>query len=270
MLANLEETPISQPPFTFGTISCGADTWKGTLGKGRQVFSMDSRLRSDDPSHRSNYHRTNWSKYPNLDLLIIKINGMKRWDLHWMTEWGHPSRARNLLVFHAPEVLTLGKGKWFKAWCKDIKGRCFSMHSWYIQATECGASIWSSVFVTFCFSSTIQHDLPLQLGSKGPVRACENLIRTYGIPASQYHKISSMATTTSPLHFNMRGTLFGQPVYSWDGPFSSMTANSWICIPEKGIRKVQLDELMKMKGLCDSQYTNITYEILRDSIEQHV
>ena len=49
-----------------------------------------------------------------------------------------------------------------------------------------------------------------------------------------------------------------------------MAANSWICIPEKGIRKVQLDELMKMKDLCNSQYTNVTYEILRDSIEQHV
>ena len=270
MLANLEVTPASQPPFTFGTISCGADTWKVALGRGRQAFSMDSRLRSDDTSHRSNYHRTNWSKYPNLDLLIIKINDTRKCNLNWMAEWGHPSRARNLLVFHAPEVVMSGQGKWFKAWCKDIKGRGFDMHSWHIQATDCGASIWSSYFVTFCFSTSTQLDLPVKIGTKGPIRACRNLIRTYGVSASKYHPISSMIATTSPVHYNMVGTLYGQPVYDWEGPFSSIAANSWILIPDLGIRKVQLDELMKMKGLTDSQYTNITYPILRDSIDQHV
>ena len=192
MLANLEETPTRQPLFTFGTISCGVDTWKGALGKGRQAFSMDSRLRSDDPSHRSNYHRTQWSKYPDLDLLIIKLTGTRKKDLHWMSDWGHPARSKNLLVFHAPEVLTLGKGKWFKAWCTDIKRRGYSIHSWHVQATECGASIWSSVFVTFCYSSKVHEALPFRIGTTTPIRACKNLIRTYGIPASKYHRVSSM------------------------------------------------------------------------------
>ena len=241
MLANLEETPTSQPPFIFGTISCGADTWKSALSKGRQAFSMDSRLRSDDPKHRTNFHRTNWSKYPNLDLLIINNTDIKS-KHHWETEWGTPARAKNLLVFHAHGTLTSQKGNWFKNWCKDIKGRGYTVHSWHIEATECGASIWTPYFVTFCYSGHTTLPLPVLLGTSQTPRACRNLIRTYGATGT-LHPLSSMKKVTSHTHNNMVGTLYGQPVYHWDGPFSSVGHHSWILIPDYGIRKVQMDEL---------------------------
>ena len=41
-------------------------------------------------------------------------------------------------------------------------------------------------------------------------------------------------------------------------------------MPDKGVRKVQLDEMEKMKGLHGSRYTNLSYQILATSIEQHV
>ena len=65
----------------------------------------------------------------------------KKTNQYWVSEWGQPSRAKNLLVFHDMEVLTSYQGKWFKAWCKAIKGKCYDIQTWNIQATDCGASI---------------------------------------------------------------------------------------------------------------------------------
>ena len=45
---------------------------------------------------------------------------------------------------------------------------------------------------------------------------------------------------------------------------------SWVYLPNLGVRRIQLDELSKLKGLHDSMYSNITIATLYSSIEQHV
>ena len=47
MTTNLEISLSDKRTFTYGTISCGADTCSGVWTKGTQVFSYDDRLRSD-------------------------------------------------------------------------------------------------------------------------------------------------------------------------------------------------------------------------------
>ena len=257
-------------PFLYGTISCGADTWSGALGGGRQVFSVDSRLRSDNLSHRTNYHRTDWSKYPNLDLLIISNIIKSRKDRKWIEDWGRPERARNLLVFDGPGILTDQQGKGYKGWCKVMKGKGYNIHTWHVKATECGASIRSTYIVTFCHSAPATMILPLQLPISKVLRPCQNLIKTYGIPSSQYFSENLMKVCPNPPYDNCIGTLFGQQVYQWDGPFSCTSNHNWILVPGKGIRKVQMEEMAKMKGLNDSIYNNLSYQILSNSVEQHV
>ena len=144
MLTNLDENPRAQSSFRYGTVQCGADTWASTLGRGRQVFSCDSRLRSDSPLHRTNYYRTNWAKYPPLDLLVVMDEGMDKLHTAWMKDWGTLSRSKHLLIFHAPKFLTSFSGKGFKSWGKIIKARGYDTHTWHIDATKCGASIWSN------------------------------------------------------------------------------------------------------------------------------
>ena len=41
-------------------------------------------------------------------------------------------------------------------------------------------------------------------------------------------------------------------------------------MPKYGIRRLQLDELAKLKGLTNSKYTNTSFSVLFSSIEQHV
>ena len=138
-------------------------------------------------------------------------------------------------------MLTSYQGKWFRAWCKDIKGKGYDTQTWHIQATECGVSIWSTYLVTFCFSEKLKCHPPLQLSTNGTFRSCQNPIRTYELKPSKYIPISLMKTSSHHIHNNFVGTLYGHPVYHWNGPFSSLEAHTWILVLELGILRVQLD-----------------------------
>ena len=153
-----------------------------------------------------------------------------------------------------------------------MKGKGYNVHTWHINSTEYGTSIRSTYIVTYCYSGLCTTSLPLQLPINTTPRACQNLIRTYGIPSSQYFSDKLMEVCSHPPHENCIGTLFGRPVYHWNGPFTSATStkHNWILVPGKGIRKVQLDEMEKMKGLQNSKYSNINYQTLAASVEQHV
>ena len=206
-LANLESTPDSQHLFLYGSISCGADTWKVSLGKGKQIFSFDHRLRSSKEFHRTNYFRTNWSKYPALDLLLVQDAEFNKLHQHWMEDWGHPSRARHLLVFHGLNFLTAGGGKGFKAWSKTVRGKGYDTHTWHVNGVHCGSSIYSNHVVTFCYPRDSHLGLPIRLPVDQSVRACRNMIRTYGSFPSPYFPISLMAPIVDPPFPNCVGTL---------------------------------------------------------------
>ena len=130
--------------------------------------------------------------------------------------------------------------------------------------------MYSRYIVTFCYSSNISHLLPSSLPKNLNIRPCRNLIRTYGVRKTSYLPVSLMKPSSHPTHQNLVGTLYGQPVYQWDGPFWGEDARCWILVPELGIRRVQVDELEKLKGLTNSRYTNMSYNILLQSVEQHV
>ena len=270
ILTNLEESPKDLSPFLYGTLNCGADTWQSTLGRGRQIFSFDSRLRSSDKSHRTDYYRTNWGKYPQLDLLVVMDNNMDKFHDHWMEDWGRVSRSKHILVFHGIQLLTAFGGKGFKSWGKLIRTRGYDIHTWHVDATKCGASLWSSYIVTFCFPQGSQTSMPLHLGNDNPVRPCRNLIRTYGVPSSKYHPASSLVPSSHPTHTNLMGTLYGQSVYDWEGPCGAANGRVWIHIPGFGIRHLLRDELLKLKGVDNSNFSNIPFTVLYTSVEQHV
>ena len=270
MLTNLEESPRGQSSFLYGTLKCGADTWRSALGRGRQVFSFDSRLRSDDKSHRTNYYRTNWGDYPQLDLLVVMDNGMDKFHDHWMEDWARLSRARHMLVFHGIQLLTSFGGKGFKSWGKVIRTRGYETHTWHIDATKCGASLWSNYVVTFCYPKDSPCKFPLNLGNNISVRPCRNLIRTYGVSSSRYHPISSLVPLLHPTQKNLMGTLYGHKVYDWDGACGAESSKGWIHIPNFGIRHVLQDEMVKLKGVDNSTYTHIPLGVLYETVEQHV
>ena len=66
------------------------------------------------------------------------------------------------------------------------------------------------------------------------------------------------------------GTLYGQSVYDWEGPCSAANGRVWIHIPDFGLRHLLRDELLKLKGVDDSKFSNIPLTVLYTSVEQHV
>ena len=127
MSTNLEISPNDEHTFTYGTISCGADTYSGTWSKGKQVFSCDNRLRSKCESHRTNFFRTQWEKYKQLDLLVVMDTSINKLHSGWMNTWGHIHKARCLLVFHSEDVLVSSRGVGFQKWCKTMRGRGYDL-----------------------------------------------------------------------------------------------------------------------------------------------
>ena len=214
-LMNLEDTSKFLPHILYGSISCGAGTWSTSLRQGEQVFSFDSRLRSEDSLHRTNYHRTNWSKYPSLDLLLVQKNKMDKLHHQWMKDWGHPV-CSDILVVHGSKALTSFEGKGYKSWCKEIRGRQYKTHTWHVDSIHCGASMYSRYMVTFCYSSNSSHLLPSSLPKDLNIKPCRNFIRTYGVSKTSYLPISLMKPLSHPTHQNWVGTLFRQHVYRWD------------------------------------------------------
>ena len=142
--------------------------------------------------------------------------------------------------------------------------------TWHVDASKCGASLWSGYLVTFCYPKGSNLKPPLQLGNSTVIRPCHNVLRTYGIHKKQYHDSSNILSSNHPRHGNYQGTYLKQPVYQWDGPACGQVERSWIHIPDHGVRRLQPDELAKLKGLHNSMYDNITPSILYSSVEQHV
>ena len=101
-------------------------------------------------------------------------------------------------------------------------------------------------------------------------RSCHNVLRTYGIRKKQYHDSSQILPSHYPIHGNCQGTYLKQSVYTWDGPACEQVERSWVHIPQHGVRRIQQDELTKLKGLHNSIYDNITPSILYSSVKQYV
>ena len=151
-----------------------------------------------------------------------------------------------------------------------MRGRGYDTVTWHIEATQCGASLWSSYLVTFCYPKGTKLQPPLQIDMTTVIRPCNNVLRTYGLQKRQYHEVKKITPSSHPKHPNHQGTYLNQPVYHWDGPSYGQSEKSWVYIPEHGVRKVQLDELAKLKGLHDSMYDDVTLPVLYSSVEQHV
>ena len=157
--------------------------------------------------HRTNYHRTNWDRYPSLNLLIVQEKTICKVNQLWMKDWGYPHRATNILVFHGPQTLTSQLGKGYKNWSKCVRGRGYNTVTWNVESTKCGASLWAKYLVTFCYpKGSIIHP-PLHLDTSTTVRPCYNVIRTYNIHKSQYHPLVKMVPRTHPMQPNYVGTL---------------------------------------------------------------
>lgn len=105
-LPNLEETQNTKTPFLYGTLSYGVDTWWSAFEKEKYGFSYNSRLRSEHISNRTNYHRTDWTTYPDMDLFIFQNNKIDKFHNQWMEDWGHQDRDEHVLLIHGVEFIT--------------------------------------------------------------------------------------------------------------------------------------------------------------------
>ena len=272
MTTHLEISPTDTRTFRYGTISCGADTYSGIWTKGTQVFSCDDRLRSNESSHHPNFFRTPWKKYGHLDLLVVMDLAMDQLHHAWINVWGHIDRANCLLIFHRDQFLSSHNGNGLQRWCKLIRGRGYDLRTWHLEAVSSGAAIWSRHTVSFCFPAGTHNQLPTHLptGHDKIPRSCLNVMRTYGISNRLYYHVDNMIPYGHLKFHNVIGKFKGGLVYHWNGPASDKPLDDWIYIPGKGMRRVILEEVIQLKGLTSTRYSNMSINVLTTSLEQHV
>ena len=102
------------------------------------------------------------------------------------------------------------------------------------------------------------------------MKPCRIFLRTYGINPNKHHPISSLVSAAHPSQSSYVGTLFGQPVYDWEGSSGGMELGSWILILGHGVRHIQSDEMIKLKGINDRSYVHTHPKVLISSVEQHM
>ena len=76
-----------------------------------------------------------------------------------------------------------------------------------------------------------------------------------------------MTLVTHPKFYNVIGQYKGGLVYHWNGPAGNDPLKDWIFIPDKGMRRIILDELIQLKGLSSTRYDNISTSVLSSSME---
>jgi len=270
MKETMEIAPQFPQTFTYGTFSCGVDTWRSVFSKGSELFSCDGQVCSNNISHYTNYYHVDWSKFQNLDILIIVDHGSQVFHTRWTTDLGHPSRARNILVVHTFDSVIAQQGQGHKYWSKRMREAGYNLHVWHVRSEQCGSIMWSHHLVTFCYTNHSNSTSPPSLLTTNPLRSCKNMIRTYGIKPQAYHHPKELKIPFHPVHQNIVGTYRGQEVYSLDGTFYTSTHNTWIQIPDVGIRRLEYDELVLLKGDENSRYEMASFKTLYSSLEKHV
>ena len=95
-------------------------------------------------------------------------------------------------------------------------------------------------------------------------------MRTYGISKRLYYHIDHMTPYVHPKFHNVIGKFKGGLVYHWNGPASINPVDDWIYIPDKGMRRIILEEVIQFKLLTSKRYSNMSIHVLATSLEKHV
>ena len=66
------------------------------------------------------------------------------------------------------------------------------------------------------------------------------------------------------------GKFRGQLMYYWDGSVGNSPSIEWICIPNKEMRRITLEEMIPLKGITSNRYSNVSLQVLTANVEQHV
>lgn len=124
---------------------------------------------------------------------------------------------------------------------------------WFVSATEQGSAFQQERLVEVFLANTAGRDLPMAPSHQGlPPRAMRNLLQPFGVPKGAWAPSKAVRKHPTPFvseeGWQIMGTIGEHSIYGADGVMPDHIG-SWIADGDKGVRRLQVAEFAKGKGL---------------------
>lgn len=252
-----------QAQIRYGTIGEGMDLGRMVWPHGEHVLAIEkSDLRNKLPRRPNPAQTYLTGRVPrkflggfNLDCLLVDGDNIN-W-LPWLNTGKNEPTPRVIIWMVSVSFIGNDKtGPMSSGWRKLMSQRGYSSQFWHLCAEAYGAALRQDRLAVICYrdlSAGPRKPVPMAL----PARAMSNLLLPVGIPSKAWYHGSERKCTMeerareSPCVITYSA---GQtPIHDHVGPMPDR-ANAWIR-SERGVRRLQLSELAKAKGLT-SAWTN--------------
>jgi hypothetical protein len=252
---------------SYGCLFLGRDVLEHAWPLAERVFAIDPK---SPPSRAKTSSSTTEGRYQN----ILRINWKRFWKQHAMPQVlvvARPKQTKLDLAWETnfldsgldigrPEVIVtlerlttlLQAPDSHKAQHKRMNRRGYHGILQHLDSSRCGAATWGSFLVTFWVPSadtTSNHMTVLrrELGTIGLTpRGFENCLKPVGVARQSYVRKGKIHECNT-VRENHLGVCHGSPVIDPIGPII-LDPDAIIPTP-KGLRRLELDEWMKIKGL---------------------
>jgi hypothetical protein len=250
--------------FSYGVLFGGVDPLPFAWPQARRLFSVDRNNAQGSVPGRdvnplvdfTNYQRVRWRSVlkPDVPLDVLVVRQPK--DLNLRVEWERqfldsPHRPKVIVVMERSGDLLQHEGQLQRGITKRIRSRGYEATVKYLRAQDCGSPMWSASFITVYtrkdLKATELDHWTAELGDDLGPRACSNCLMPTGVPWKAWVRSPLNSTIPPGAPSNVVGQTQGRLVLDPGGPMTACV-ESYVQT-ERGIRSVQPEEWLKMKGL---------------------
>ena len=242
--------------WTYGTMGAGADLARTVWPEQELVFSSQQKslLEAEGTTTHelgppNRVPRTILSQHP-VDCLLIDDCNIEIWT-PWISSVPTNQRPEAILLFTQAIHLEKESGAASQVHRKLLKKLGYSINFWLMEACDFGAAVSQLRLGVLYTKETSENQLAPQqpIPNYLPARPMSNLLMPFGVPAAAWTK---MVPNSSGGHQRCLPCVstsgFGRaPIFDPQGPMPD-ALDSWVQV-EKGIRRLQVEELAKAKGV---------------------
>lgn len=248
----------------YGTIGYGLDLPRLAWSSEQLVFSCQDQDLSKILPHRPKaietkpFHRLPkkfLSRNPVDVLLVDEGNGQARQKVQEGIAMTPPSSRPKALVFSGPSnwMLTNRHLGWRKKRRKALEKLGYQVQEWFLEAQQQGGALEQERLIEVYTRFQHTRDRPETPRPQGlPSRPMRNLLMPCGIPHRERAHPKAPFLPATPISAPdqaciITGYIHERPVYDPEGCMPD-ALGSWVAT-DRGIRRLQADELAKAKGL---------------------
>jgi hypothetical protein len=243
--------------WSYGTIGFGVDLARTVWPEQEFLFSSQQKPLIEaqgqaiyDLGPPNRVTRNILSQHP-VDCLMIDGCDTEVWS-PWISSAPLDKRPKAILLFTQATHLEMESGAAAKTHRKSMEKLGYSIHFWLMEAVDFGSAVSQlRLGVLYTQEASDQPQEPVQPSpNKLPARPMSNLLMPVGVPFSAWTKMTpQMETADRRCLPCISNSHFGRsaPIFDPQGPMPD-ALDSWVQV-DKGMRRMQIEELAKAKGV---------------------